>query len=43
MECFSLETSEIDKDGLKADGLLAKYTRAKVSYRITTKAIEEEA
>lgn len=37
------ETSEIDKDGLKADGLLAKYTRAKVSYRITTKVIEEEA
>jgi predicted phage-related endonuclease len=37
------ETSEIDKDGLKADGLLAKYTRVKVSYRITTKAIEEEA
>lgn len=37
------ETSEIDKDGLNADGLLAKYTRAKVSYRITTKAIEEEA
>ena len=37
------ETSEIDKDGLKADGLLAKYTRAKVSYRITTKAIEEES
>ena len=37
------ETSEIDKDGLKADGLLAKYTRAKVSYRIMTKAIEEEA
>ena len=37
------ETSEIDKDGLKADGLLAKYTRAKVSYRITTKTIEEGA
>ena len=37
------EISEIDKDGLKADGLLAKYTRAKVSYRITTNAIEEEA
>lgn len=36
------ETSEIDKDGLKADGLLDKYTRAKVSYRITTKTIEEE-
>lgn len=37
------ETSEIDKDGLKADGLLDKYTRAKVSYRITTKNIEEGA
>lgn len=36
------ETSEIDKDGLKADGLLDKYTRAKVSYRITAKIIEEE-
>lgn len=37
------ETSEIDKDALKADGLLDKYTRAKVSYRITTKTIEEGA
>lgn len=37
------ETSEIDKDSLKADGLLDKYTRAKVSYRITTKTIEEGA
>lgn len=36
------ESTEIDKDGLKADGLLVKYTRAKVNYRITTKAIEEE-
>ena len=36
------ESTEIDKDGLKADGLLSKYTRAKVNYRITTKAIEEE-
>lgn len=36
------ESTEIDKDGLKADGLLAKYTRAKINYRITTKAIEEE-
>lgn len=35
------ESTEIDKDGLKADGLLSKYTRAKVNYRITTKAIEE--
>lgn len=37
------ESTEIDKDGLKADGLLDKYTRAKVNYRITTKAIEEES
>lgn len=36
------ESTEIDKDGLKADGLLTKYTKAKVNYRITTKAIEEE-
>ena len=36
------ETSEIDKDSLKADGLLAKYTKAKVDYRITTKAIGGE-
>lgn len=36
------ESSEIDKDGLKADGLLEKYTRAKTTYRITTKEIKED-
>lgn len=36
------ESTEIDKDGLKADGLLDKYTRAKTNYRITIKLIKEE-
>jgi predicted phage-related endonuclease len=36
------ESTEIDKDGLKADGLLDKYTRAKTNYRITTNLIKEE-
>ena len=36
------ESSDIDKDALKADGLLAKYlTKTKVKYTLTTKAIEE--
>lgn len=35
------ESSEINKEGLKADGLLDKYMRTKTSYRITTKRIEE--
>jgi hypothetical protein len=35
------ESTEIDKDALKADGLLEKYTRPKINYRITTKLIEE--
>lgn len=35
-------SSEIDKDGLKADGLLDRYTKPKTSYRITTKLIQEE-
>ena len=34
------ESTEIDKDGLKADGLLEKYTRAKTNYRITTSLIK---
>lgn len=29
------ESTELDKDALKADGLLEKYTRPKTSYRIT--------
>jgi hypothetical protein len=36
------ESTEIDKDGLKADGLLDKYTKAKTNYRITTNLIKEE-
>lgn len=37
------ESADIDKDALKADGLLAKYlTKTKVKYTLTTKAIEEE-
>lgn len=35
-------TTEINKDGLKADGLLEKYSTTEVGYRITTKPIEEE-
>ena len=33
------ETTEIDKDALKADGLYDKYTRKKESFRITTNNI----
>jgi predicted phage-related endonuclease len=33
------ESSEIDKAALEADGLLAKYTRLKETYRINTKSI----
>lgn len=37
------ERKDIDKDALKADGLLDKYnTKAVVSYRLTNKRIEEE-
>lgn len=35
-------TTKINKDGLKADGLLEKYSTTEVGYRITTKLIEEE-
>lgn len=35
-------TTKINKDGLKADGLLDKYSTTEVGYRITTKKIEEE-
>jgi predicted phage-related endonuclease len=33
------ESSEVDKAALEADGLLAKYTRLKETYRINTKSI----
>ena len=36
------ESVEIDKDRLKADGLLDQYTKAKTSYRMTTKPIKED-
>jgi uncharacterized protein involved in exopolysaccharide biosynthesis len=35
-------TTEIDKESLKADGLLEKYSKAKVSYRLTTNKIKED-
>ncbi len=35
-------TNKIDKDGLKADGLLAKYTVPEVGYRLTTSIIKED-
>jgi hypothetical protein len=36
------ESTEIDKDALKADGLLDKYTKPKASYRITQSLIKKE-
>lgn len=35
-------TSEIDKESLKADGLLEKYSKEKINYKLTTKKIKEE-
>ena len=35
-------STEIDKDSLKADGLLEKYTKQKTSLRLTTSKIKEE-
>lgn len=34
-------TNKIDKDGLKADGLLSRYTVPEVGYRLTTSLIKE--
>lgn len=36
------EQTEIDKDSLKADGLIDRYSKAKVTYRINVKPIEED-
>lgn len=36
------ETSELDKDALKADGLWDKYNKAKTSYRLTKTVIKKE-
>ena len=35
-------TTELDKDALKADGLFDKYTKEKTNYRLTKTAIKEE-
>ena len=36
------DSTEIDKKMLEADGLLEKYSKAKVSYRLTTSKIKED-
>jgi predicted phage-related endonuclease len=36
------DATELDKDALKADGLLEKYTKFKTSYRLTTSEIKED-
>ena len=36
------ESTELDKDSLKADGLLEKYTKIKTNYRLTTSEIKED-
>jgi predicted phage-related endonuclease len=36
------DSTELDKDSLKADGLLAKYTKIKTNYRLTTSEIKED-
>ena len=36
------ESTEIDKDALKKDGLLEKYSKPKVGYRITQSLIKKE-
>lgn len=35
-------TTELDKDALKSDGLLEKYTKQKINYRLTTSEIKED-
>ena len=35
-------TTELDKDALAEDGLLEKYTKSKISYRLTTSEIKED-
>ncbi len=34
--------TELDKDALEADGLLEKYTKSKINYRLTTSEIKED-
>ena len=35
-------TTELDKDALEADGLLEKYSKEKINYRLTKTAIKED-
>lgn len=42
-EVSRTSTTKIDKDAMKADGILAKYTTTEDSYRISTKALKEGA
>lgn len=41
-EVSRTSTTKIDKDALKADGILAKYTTTEDSYRISPKIIKED-
>ena len=36
------ESTELDKQALEADGLLEKYTKSKINYRLTTSVIMED-
>ena len=36
------ETTELDKDALKADGLWEKYNKSKINYRLTKTSIKED-
>ena len=36
------DATELDKEALKADGLLEKYTKSKTNYRLTTSEIKED-
>lgn len=42
-EVSRISTTKIDKDAMKADGILAKYTTTEDSYRISQKALKEGA
>lgn len=42
-EVSRTSTTKIDKDAMKADGILAKYTTTEDSYRISPKALKEDA
>lgn len=41
-EVSRISTTKIDKDAMKADGILAKYTTTEDSYRISPKIIKED-